>query len=619
MDQVDETNDPFIGKTIAGKYRITARIGSGGMSGIYRAEHSFMSRDVALKILPPQLAVDPTSRRRFEHEAKIASQINHPNAVILFDFGVDEDLPFLVMELIEGKTLKEVTQEGARLPLEKIAEINDQVCGALQEAHGLGIIHRDVKPTNIMLRGAAQRVKVLDFGIAKVLNNPLSQGSDLTIAGTIVGTPHYMSPEQGLCKELDPRSDIYSLGVVLYELICGERPFDAPSTLELLVKHVNTPPPPLRSNPNGAYVSPDVEHVVMKCLEKNPADRFQSMDELADAFRSAVMNPGSSASLDRRRVKIAPLKPRGKFGPLQMALLVILITVPLLYLGFRSRITSGGSTKISSTTGSETKNGGDITSGTSGNEGPANVTTVPAGPDPRMFKMFMEDLNSKDENVRYRAAEELLKIGTPEATTAVDQFRIAEEKRKEQLKADEEAEKQRQAEEQKKEEARLAEQKRQDEEAERKLKELEFQKKQLEELARKAEEERILAEKKAEEMKALAERQADDARRNSAEKAVTEKAAAEKAAAEKAEAVKQELERANKRIQDQKIEDQARRERDEADRQRREAERRQREAERAARAVTTTVPAAATVAPSDDNPDEGQKKKRKRCGPNWCM
>jgi serine/threonine protein kinase len=600
MDQVDDLQDPFIGKMIAGKYRITARIGSGGMSGIYRAEHSFMNRDVALKILPPQLAVDPTSRRRFEHEAKIASQINQPNAVILFDFGVDEDLPFLVMELIEGKTLKEVTMDGQRLPLSKIADINDQVCGALQEAHGLGIIHRDIKPTNIMLRGASERVKVLDFGIAKIVNNSMNQASDLTIAGTIVGTPHYMSPEQGLCKELDLRSDIYSLGVVLYELISGSRPFDAPSTLELLVKHVNTPPPMLRSMPGCNGISTDVEKVVMKCLEKDPAKRFQTMDQLADAFRSAVSAiPGA----DTRTIRTSPIQIGGKFGALQLALLVILITVPLLYLGFSSRSSGGGESAANETVAENgAENGTSIKTADT-----PTLTSVPAGPDKRMIQMFMDDLDSKDENVRYRAAEELLKIGTPESTAAVDRFRVAEEKRKDEELAQQEAEKQRLLEEQKKEEARLAEQKRQDEESAKKLKELETLKRQLEEVARKAEEERLLAEKKAEEMKALAVKQADEAQ-----------------------AAKIELERANKQLEDQKNEDQARRDRDVLERAKREADRKQREAnlreaqrkeaERAARAATTVPRATTSIVPEDDTaPDDGQKKKRRRCGPNWCM
>jgi tRNA A-37 threonylcarbamoyl transferase component Bud32 len=281
------TADPLIGKVLGDKYRIVERIGVGGMSTVYKAEHLMMNRIVALKILSKELSSDEVSGKRFLAEAKITSQLTHPNAVILHDAGVDEDTPYLVMEYLHGRTLKQMLEAKEPIPFKRLCYIMEQVCEALSEAHALGIIHRDLKPTNIMLL-ERDRVKVLDFGIAKMLNPGGFIPSDLTVTGALVGTPHYMSPEQGMSKPLTVCSDIYSLGVVLYELCTGKVPFDGPSSVVILIKHAQERPRPFHEVKPDIEIPEIVEKVVMRCLEKDPAARYQSVDELMHDLRPAL-------------------------------------------------------------------------------------------------------------------------------------------------------------------------------------------------------------------------------------------------------------------------------------------------------------------------------------------
>ncbi len=280
-------NDPLIGLILADKYKIIERIGAGGMSTVYKAEHLVMDRPVAVKILAKELAFDDLSRKRFLAEAKIASQITHPNAVTLFDAGVQEDIPYLVMEYLSGVTLKEEIKAQGPLGIERIAKIMEQVCGALSDAHNQGIVHRDLKPSNIMIMGR-DRVKVLDFGIAKLLRPTANIPSELTVVGSLVGTPHYMSPEQGLSKEVTHQSDIYSLGVILYEMLSAELPFDGPSSVVILIKHANERPKPFHEIKPELAIPQPVEKIVMRCLEKEPKDRYPNVDELLSDLNTAV-------------------------------------------------------------------------------------------------------------------------------------------------------------------------------------------------------------------------------------------------------------------------------------------------------------------------------------------
>jgi serine/threonine-protein kinase len=277
-----------VGSTLQDKYRIEELLGSGGMCDVYRATHVQMGKQVALKILKPQLAADPAISRRFEQEARAASRIHHPNAINVMDYGIGEgNTPFIVMEYVNGITLGELIRRHGALSLERANNILRQICGALDDAHNVGVVHRDIKPDNIIIAdyGNSDWVEVVDFGVAKIQED-LNRRVALTGENIIVGTPRYMSPEQ--CEELpvDARSDIYSLGIVLYEMLAGEAPFKWDSSTRLLVAHATEPPEPLRSK--RPDISAEVEAVVMQALAKNPAHRPQSAGELAGRFEQAA-------------------------------------------------------------------------------------------------------------------------------------------------------------------------------------------------------------------------------------------------------------------------------------------------------------------------------------------
>jgi serine/threonine protein kinase len=285
-------NDPLIGRTIEGKYRIDSSIGAGGMGAVYRSTRLLIGDEVAIKILHAERVVDPHASERFRREAQAAARLKHPNAVSIYDFGVSSDgLQYLVMELIEGKSLREVTRQQGPLDASLAAEVTSQVCAALDDAHRQHIVHRDIKPDNIILNSSAAglRVKVLDFGIAKLRDDTASH---LTQTGSVMGTPHYMSPEQCLGEELDDRADIYSVGVVLFEMLCGRVPFNAPISTAVVVQHVNQPPPPLRTiNPS---ISSQMEAAVLHALEK----RREARPQTAIAFAREVTAAVSGSAVD---------------------------------------------------------------------------------------------------------------------------------------------------------------------------------------------------------------------------------------------------------------------------------------------------------------------------------
>jgi serine/threonine-protein kinase len=280
--------DELIGARLADKYLIEEHLGSGGMCDVYRARHVGMDKPVAVKVLKSQLASDPKIAKRFEQEARAASRIHHPHAINVTDYGIDSDkTPFIVMELVKGETLGQTLRSTGAFSVERAANILRQVCGALEAAHTVGVIHRDIKPENIILAeyDGSDWVEVVDFGVAKILEDVNRRGA-LTGANIIVGTPRYMSPEQCEEKPVDARSDIYSVGVVLYEMLSGEAPFEGDSSTRLLMAHAATPPAPLREK--RPDLSAEVEAVVMKALEKDPALRPQSAGEFAREFEQAA-------------------------------------------------------------------------------------------------------------------------------------------------------------------------------------------------------------------------------------------------------------------------------------------------------------------------------------------
>ncbi len=284
--------DPFIGRAIlGGQYEVLEKIGTGGMGSVYKASQPAMNRMVAIKILHPKLAGRKDLTSRFRREARAMSQLTHPNTVTVFTFGELEDdgSLYIVMELLEGRNLNQAVRREGPLPPERAIPILVQVCGALQEAHDLGIVHRDLKPENIFLArqgGLTDFPKVLDFGLAKVTERQMQPGSIiLTQEGMVFGTPEFMSPEQAQGRTLDARSDIYSLAVILYELLTGKLPFQARTPMEYIQKHVTDPIIPFAERAPDRTYPRGLEQVIVKALAKRPEERYQTAAEFAEALR----------------------------------------------------------------------------------------------------------------------------------------------------------------------------------------------------------------------------------------------------------------------------------------------------------------------------------------------
>ncbi|CDM66974.1 serine/threonine-protein kinase [Pyrinomonas methylaliphatogenes] len=291
---LEKDGDELIGRVLGGKYRIEERIGEGGMGKIYRATHVLMDKTVAVKVLSPQLAADRNVVARFTREARIASRISHPHAIAVTDFGEDAGRVFLAMEYLPGRTLKELIEEEGPLPIDRVVEIARQIASALDAAHAQGVIHRDLKSANVMLtevEGKEDWVKVLDFGIAKITE---AMDPDLTAPHLVVGTPHYMSPEQCAHASVDARSDVYSLGVIIYEMLTGHVPFMADSAAEVLHKQMHEPPPSVREERPALPLA--IDRVVARALAKRPEERFQSAGELAEALALAATGVEQTAA-----------------------------------------------------------------------------------------------------------------------------------------------------------------------------------------------------------------------------------------------------------------------------------------------------------------------------------
>jgi eukaryotic-like serine/threonine-protein kinase len=291
-------SDSLIDTLFDGRYRIQRKLGAGGMADVYLAEDQELGRRVAIKILNGRHANDDQFIERFRREAKNAAALNHPNIVSIYDRGEAEDTYYIAMEFLDGRTLKELIVSRGAAPVNVAIEYARQILSALRFAHRHGIVHRDIKPHNVLVDGDG-RVKVTDFGIAR------AGTSQMTEAGSIVGTAQYLSPEQARGGEIDPRSDLYSLGVVLYELLTGKTPFDGETPVEIAMKHLsNAPKPPskLRSD-----VPPELDKIVLRALAKDPNDRYQSADEMeADLDRVARGAPVSAATAATQVIRRPP-------------------------------------------------------------------------------------------------------------------------------------------------------------------------------------------------------------------------------------------------------------------------------------------------------------------------
>ncbi len=279
-------NDPLIGKVFAERYEIESILGLGGMSIVYKAKHRLMDRTVAIKMLHGNIKSDHLSLERFRLEAQAASSLNHQNIITVYDFGVTpQNEAFFVMDYLDGENLAECLERKGRLPWERAIGIFKQICDGLGAAHKKGIVHRDMKPANVVLikqDEGFELVKLVDFGIAKLLPSSGKQQQSLTKTGEVFGSPIYMSPEQILGKEVDRHSDIYAMGCLMYETLTGVPPHMGPTFLDTLNKHVGEQAKPIHELVPDAKVPPELEKIIEKCLAKNPADRFDTAEEIRD-------------------------------------------------------------------------------------------------------------------------------------------------------------------------------------------------------------------------------------------------------------------------------------------------------------------------------------------------
>jgi serine/threonine protein kinase/curli biogenesis system outer membrane secretion channel CsgG len=297
------------GQVLDGKYRVEEKLGEGGMGAVYRVTHLMLNESMALKVMHPQQAQDPTFRERFQREVQVMMKFVHPNAVTVREYGISsQGLLYMTMDYSTGRPLKELIASSAPLPPKRALGLARQVLEALGEGHRKGIVHRDIKPDNILIEreDGEDHVKVLDFGIAKILQDGPDKGDGKGIGkekdqanltgSLVIGTPHYMSPEQAGGEAVDNRADLYAVGCVLYELLCGEKVFEGTTVMQALMAHVNKAPIPLRERAPKAKISAAVESLVMKALSKDPADRYESAKAFIAAIDKALVNASPSAT-----------------------------------------------------------------------------------------------------------------------------------------------------------------------------------------------------------------------------------------------------------------------------------------------------------------------------------
>ena len=326
-------------QTYGSRYAVIERVGTGGMAAVYRARDELLGRDVALKVLSERLSRDGSFGERFRREAQSAANLNHPNIVSLYDYGADNDTYFIVMEYIDGRTLADIIRDEGPLLPERAAEIAADVAAALSRAHNADLVHRDIKPANIMITSSGQ-TKVTDFGIARAL----TRGDDQTVTqtGMVIGTAAYLSPEQAQGNPVDARSDVYSLGCVLYEMLTGRAPFSGDTPLAIAYKHVReSAPPPSSANSD---VPPELDAVIMKSMSKNPDNRYSSATEMKqdlDRFLSGqrveatpvladdtLATPGTSQTQVLRQTDyIAPSEQRRRGGLWYVGLALLILAL----------------------------------------------------------------------------------------------------------------------------------------------------------------------------------------------------------------------------------------------------------------------------------------------------
>jgi serine/threonine protein kinase len=282
----------MLGRVFLGRYETVQLLGEGGMGRVYLARQADLGRQVVVKVMHDHVAADPAFRDRFVRETLLMARFQHPYAVTLFDASLnDPQGPCIVMEYIKGVTLDALVQSNGRLSPQRVGRLLRQLCEVLQAAHGAGIVHRDLKPANLMIVDPDtpyELLKVMDFGLAKLLSPEPGHPGKVTNTEFAVGTPGYMCPEQARGEEMDHRGDLYSVGVVLYEVLAGRLPFAGKSTMDVLLAHATEEPPPFAFVGAGGWVTPAIEEVVQACLAKDPADRPRNARDLAERYEAAL-------------------------------------------------------------------------------------------------------------------------------------------------------------------------------------------------------------------------------------------------------------------------------------------------------------------------------------------
>lgn len=305
---VPVAQDPLIGTKLAGKYEILSVLGTGGMGVVYKGRQDVMDRIVAIKMLQSHHLADSMSVKRFQQEGKATCKLNHPHIITVYDFGISSQSgqPYIVMDYLQGVPMSEIIKQEGQVSVDRALKIFMQASEALGHAHKQGVIHRDLKPSNIVLinyDGDKDFVKVVDFGVAQIMEDVNPDGQRLTQMGEVCGSPVYMSPEQCQGHALDNRSDIYSMGVVMYETLTNRLPLLGRTMVETMRKHIEEDPPPFTEVRPDLYIPERVEQVILKAMAKDPAHRHQSMEQLAADLELAVPRPGRSQVL-----RTAPLE-----------------------------------------------------------------------------------------------------------------------------------------------------------------------------------------------------------------------------------------------------------------------------------------------------------------------
>lgn len=326
--ELTEHKDPLVGEVFAEHYEIISLLGKGGMSVVYKARHRLMDRIVAIKLLHGN--VDDLAMARFKLEAKAASSLNHPNIITVYDFGVVNREAYLVMDCLDGTSLSDVLLQEKRIPVDRAVNIFRQTCAGLAHAHKKGIIHRDLKPANLCLikgEDGNDHVKIVDFGIAKLIGTQAEQPTQLTLTGDVFGSPLYMSPEQCLGQPLDVRTDIYSLGCVMYECLTGIPPHLGESSFATMTRHVTVTPTAFDKIVPELHINKSIEAIVFRCLEKKREDRYQSATDILTDLPS-IMDSSGSLSV---KLVAHPSKQRQEIRLLRYGFWTLLVLLAALF------------------------------------------------------------------------------------------------------------------------------------------------------------------------------------------------------------------------------------------------------------------------------------------------